>query len=220
MPFIVDIILRLIFAGLLGGVIGYEREYTDRNRPAGFRTHILVCVGSALVMVTSEYLFIKYDGSIDPARLGAQVVSGIGFLGAGTIIRDGVSVRGLTTAASLWAVSCVGIAVGAGFYGGAAVATMIVFLTLIILKKAEIRFTSKKRHRAFAVEADDVPGLVGAVTNLLEQNKIKISDIQIHRSKGNSLVIKLKTRLPGNMLDMQVVSDIRKIDGIRKVYEE
>ena len=171
-------------------------------------------------MVTSEYLFIKYDGSIDPARLGAQVVSGIGFLGAGTIIRDGVSVRGLTTAASLWAVSCVGIAVGAGFYGGAAVATMIVFLTLIILKKAEIRFTSKKRHRAFAVEADDVPGLVGAVTNLVEQNKIKISDIQIHRSKGNSLVIKLKTRLPGNMLDMQVVSDIRKIDGIRKVYEE
>lgn len=218
MPFIADITLRLVLAALLGGIIGYEREYT--NRPAGFRTHILVCVGAALVMVTSEYIFTRYDGSMDPARLGAQVVSGIGFLGAGTIIRDGVNVRGLTTAASLWAVSCVGIAVGTGFYGGAAAATAIIFLTLIILKKAEMRFARKNRHRTFVVEADDIPGRVGSVTNLLEQNKIQVNDIQIHKSKENGIVIKLKAKLPGDMLDMQVVSSIRDIDGVKKVYEE
>jgi putative Mg2+ transporter-C (MgtC) family protein len=218
MPFIADIALRLVLASLLGGIIGYEREYT--NRPAGFRTHILVCVGAALVMITSEYIFAEYSGSIDPARLGAQVVSGIGFLGAGTIIRDGVNVRGLTTAASLWAVSCVGIAVGTGFYEGAAIATAIIFLTLIILKKAEMRFARKNRHRTFVVEADDAPGLIGSVTNLLEQNKIQVNDIQIHKSKENTVVIKLKAKLPGDMLDMQSVGSIRDIDGVRKVYEE
>lgn len=218
MPFIADIALRLVLAGLLGGIIGYEREYT--NRPAGFRTHILVCVGAALVMITSEYIFARYDGSIDPARLGAQVVSGIGFLGAGTIIRDGVNVRGLTTAASLWAVSCVGIAVGTGFYEGAAVATAIIFLTLIILKKAEMRFTRKNRQRTFVVEADDAPGRIGSVTNLLEQNNIQVNDIQIQKGKESTIVIKLKAKLPGDMLDMQVVGSIRDIDGVRKVYEE
>jgi putative Mg2+ transporter-C (MgtC) family protein len=218
MLFIADITLRLVLAGLLGGIIGYEREHT--NRPAGFRTHILVCVGAALVMVTSEYLFKKYNGSIDTARLGAQVVSGIGFLGAGTIIRDGVNVRGLTTAASLWTVSCIGIAVGTGFYGGAAAATVIIFLTLIILKKAEMRFARKNRYRTFVVEAEDIPGRIGSVTNLLEQYKIQVKDIQIHKSKENRIVIKFKSKLPSDMLDMQVISDIRDIDGIRKVYEE
>ena len=133
MPFELEILARLLLAVLLGGFVGYEREHA--NRPAGFRTHILVCVGAALVMVTSEYMVRKYSiSAVDPARLGAQVVSGIGFLGAGTIIRDGVNIRGLTTAASLWAVSCVGIAVGSGFYAGAAIATIFIFLTLIILK--------------------------------------------------------------------------------------
>src|SRR5690606_893530 len=109
---------------LLGGLIGIEREIG--NRPAGFRTHTLVCIGSSLVMLTSEFLIGAYaDISIpDPARLGAQVISGIGFLGAGTIIKDGSRVRGLTTAASLWVVACIGIAIGAGFYWGAIVAAV------------------------------------------------------------------------------------------------
>jgi putative Mg2+ transporter-C (MgtC) family protein len=114
MPFEIEILLRMVLAAALGGFIGYEREHL--NRPAGFRTHILVCVGAALVMMTSQYLAYRYPGdTIDLSRLGAQVISGIGFLGAGTIIRDGFNVRGLTTAASLWAVSCVGIAVGSGY---------------------------------------------------------------------------------------------------------
>ncbi|MDF2988017.1 MAG: putative rane protein [Eubacterium sp.] len=135
--FYIAMILRLLAACLLGGIIGFEREHV--HRPAGLRTHILVCVGSALVMITSEFIYYHYSShvNVDPARLGAQVISGIGFLGAGTIIKEGISVKGLTTAASLWAVSCVGIAVGIGFYSGAIIATVIIFLILVVIKKTQ-----------------------------------------------------------------------------------
>lgn len=220
MVFTIEIMLRLLLAGLLGGVIGYEREHT--NRPAGFRTHILVCVGAALVMVTSEFIFEKYGATsnIDPARLGAQVISGIGFLGAGTIIRDGFNVRGLTTAASLWAVSCVGIAAGIGFYGGAVATTILIFVTLITLKKAEKHFSKKNRYRTFIVESDSIPGQVGTVSGLLEQYSVEIKNIQLYRNKENSLMIKLLVKLPGSNIDLQTVSDIQGLPGVKKVYEE
>ena len=107
-----DSAFKLVLAAVCGGFIGYERQHS--HRPAGFRTHILVAVGAALVMITSSFLTDQYQEvmQIDPTRMSAQVISGIGFLGAGTILREGFSVKGLTTAASLWAVSCVGIAVG------------------------------------------------------------------------------------------------------------
>jgi putative Mg2+ transporter-C (MgtC) family protein len=106
---------RVTLAAVLAGVIGYEREHVQRN--AGMRTHILVAIGAALVMCSGEFLMSQFpNSSIDPARIGAQVVSGIGFLCAGTIIKEGISVRGLTTASSLWCVSCVGLAAGCGNY--------------------------------------------------------------------------------------------------------
>lgn len=220
MAYTVEIMLRLLLAVLLGGVIGYEREHT--NRPAGFRTHILVCVGSALVMVTSVFIFDKYGSyaNVDPARLGAQVISGIGFLGAGTIIRDGFNVRGLTTAASLWAVSCVGIATGIGFYGGAVAATLLIFLTLISLKKAEIYFSKKNKYRTFIVESDSVPGQVGTVSSLLEKYSIEIKNIQLYRNKENCLMIKLLVKLPGNSIDLQTMSDLQGLTGVKRVYDE
>ena len=103
--YIIDAVIKMVLVIFLSGIIGYEREHS--HRPAGFRTHILVAVGSALVMMTSKYIFLEYEGlaNFDPTRLGAQVISGIGFLGAGTILREGFSVKGLTTAASLWEVS-------------------------------------------------------------------------------------------------------------------
>lgn len=107
--FIITMVLRLLAACIMGGIIGFQREYPG-HRPAGLRTHILVCLGSALVMVTSEYFRFVYGDSFDVTRIGAQVVSGIGFLGAGAIIKQGFNVTGLTTAASLWAVACVGLA--------------------------------------------------------------------------------------------------------------
>lgn len=132
---VVKTAIRLFLAVLFSGFIGNEREHI--NRPAGIRTHVLVCVGAALVMMTSEFVAFRYNGvlNMDPTRLGAQVVSGIGFLGAGTIIKEGFNVKGLTTAASLWTVSCIGIAVGAGFYFGAAFATFVTFFILRFIKK-------------------------------------------------------------------------------------
>ncbi len=139
-----QIILRLALAAVLSGVIGFEREV--HGRAAGLRTHILVCVGSALIMLTSLYIFDIYISrvSLDPTRLATGVITGIGFLGAGTIIRSGASIKGLTTAASIWAVAGVGLAVGCGFYIGAFATTAIMLIALLFLRKVEDTVTTKK----------------------------------------------------------------------------
>ena len=153
--FMVKTILRLGVATLLGSFIGNEREHI--NRPAGIRTHVLVCIGAALMTITSEYVCRKYMGvmNVDPTRLGAQVVSGIGFLGAGTIIKEGFSVKGLTTAASLWAVSCVGLTCGTGFYGAAVIATLLIYFALQFIKRAVMKH-SETRVICLMVSSADV----------------------------------------------------------------
>lgn len=129
-----EVILRLILTTVLGGLIGIEREY--HNRPAGLRTHILVSLVSTLIMIVGIEIHEK-NGGTDPTRLAAQVVSGIGFLGAGTIIRTGSSIKGLTTAATLWANAGIGLAVGAGFYYASVLSVVIVLVTLFVLSKIE-----------------------------------------------------------------------------------
>ncbi len=220
MEYIIETVFRLVLATVLGGVIGYERENT--NRPAGFRTHILVCLGSALVMVTSEFIFNKYYTltNMDPARLGAQVISGIGFLGAGTIIRDGFNVKGLTTAASLWAVSCVGIAAGIGFYGGAITATIIIIITLIVLKKLEKHFRRKNRYITITVETEGGSGRIAMISGIMEKYDIDVKDIQLFRDDSNHMLVKTVIKLPANRDHMPVIYDLQSLEGIRKVYEE
>lgn len=189
--FYVEILIRLAAACVLGGIIGYEREHV--HRPAGFRTHILVCVGSALVMVTSEFIYYTYSSQVnlDPARLGAQVISGIGFLGAGTIIKEGVSVKGLTTAASLWAVSCIGIAVGIGFYSGAVVTTAVIYFTLIILKKLQSKMAINKITRIF-VHTCLEKGQINEVTELITSLGVIITRLVVVSSeKDGELVLKI-----------------------------
>ncbi|MBI3322528.1 MAG: MgtC/SapB family protein [Candidatus Omnitrophica bacterium] len=139
-----EVIFRLLMSVLLSGLVGLERE--AKGRAAGFRTHILVCMGSTLIMLTGIYMADHYRGAgveMDPSRLAAQVVSGIGFLGAGTIIQFRDSVRGLTTAASVWAAGGLGLAVGAGFYIGAAAATLITLVVLHAFHSFESRVSAK-----------------------------------------------------------------------------
>ena len=140
-----EVIGRLLLAALLSGFVGLEREAS--GRAAGFRTHILVCVGSTLIMLTALHLLDQFRGvaPIDPGRVAAQVVSGIGFLGAGTIIQTRDSIRGLTTAASLWTVAGIGLAVGSGFYSGALATTAIVLSVLFILSRVERKVVGSKR---------------------------------------------------------------------------
>jgi len=135
-----QIIIRLLLAAILGGLVGFERERHNK-RMAGFRTHILVCVGAALIMLTSLFIFDLYGNRapVDPARIAAGVITGIGFLGAGTIIRSKVSVIGLTTAASLWTISGIGLAIGCGFYVASCTATVIVLAALYLLRKIPLK---------------------------------------------------------------------------------
>ena len=138
-----EVVVRLVLALVLSGLVGLERE--AKGRAAGLRTHILVSVGSALIMLTGVHLMTLYRGVVegDPGRLAAQVVSGVGFLGAGTIIQFRDSVRGLTTAASVWAAAGIGLAVGSGFYMGAMAATALVLAALLLLRSLEARVGSK-----------------------------------------------------------------------------
>lgn len=175
-----EVALRLLLAVLLGGLVGFERE--SRNRPAGFRTHILVCVGSALIMLVSAYGFppdLIAGYAIDPGRIAAQVVTGVGFLGAGTIIRHRGSIRGLTTAASIWVVSGIGLAMGIGFYAGALLGTLLVLLSLFVLGRIERALLSHRRLKHLWLRAVDQPGLMGRVAALLGDFRISIRKIDL-----------------------------------------
>lgn len=132
-------IIRIIIAFLLAGLIGWQREH--QHKPAGFRTHVLVGLGSALTMMTGIYLMELYpDMNLDPARISAQVISGVGFLGAGTILKEKGSIVGLTTASSIWLVACVGLAVGVGFYAGAVGISLISFISLTKIGKIPTQY--------------------------------------------------------------------------------
>ncbi|NLA14833.1 MAG: MgtC/SapB family protein [Tissierellia bacterium] len=140
---IYSITLRIVLSMICGGIIGLERS--RKNRPAGFRTYMIVCLSSALVMMTNQYIYNNFSGS-DPARLGAQVISGIGFLGAGTImITSRNQIKGLTSAAGLWASACLGLAIGVGFYSGAVIVALIVFIIITFFKKIDYMLTSNNR---------------------------------------------------------------------------
>jgi putative Mg2+ transporter-C (MgtC) family protein len=221
MEYVLNLIGRLVLACILGGAIGYEREHT--NRPAGFRTHILVCVGSALIMITSEFIFERYAfrTNMDPARLGAQIVSGIGFLGAGTIIREGFNVKGLTTAASLWAVSAVGIAAGIGFYEGALAATVLIIITLIALKRMEEHFAKKNRYKTLIIQSSNMQGQIGTISNIINKRNAVIKSMEfMNNEEDDNLLIKLVIKLPRGVETSSIINDLQNSSGIKKVYEE
>lgn len=142
-----QIIIRLVLAVILGGIVGIEREI--KKRSAGLRTHILVCIGASLIMLTSMHLFDIYKdiAQIDPGRIAAGVVTGIGFLGAGAIIRGGDNVRGLTTAATLWIVAAIGMAVGCGFYLAAVISTILVLAVLSLIRRIEHRLSNIDKQK-------------------------------------------------------------------------
>jgi len=197
-----EIILRIFVGFLLSGIIGIERE--GINRPAGLRTHILVGTGSTLIMITGIFLAETYPDT-DAARLGAQVVSGIGFLGAGTIIKEGVSVRGLTTAASLWATAGIGLACGAGFLLPAVFTTAIVMFSLIFFQKLNRVLTSRRHEIRINVLCTNEPGQIGAIGTYLGNENVQIKQISIHDEQEKSLRLKIVARLPLNTTPVDII---------------
>ena len=194
-----EIAIRLILSTILGGIIGIERE--RRNQPAGLRTHIILCVGSTLMMLVSIYVASEIGNpeNSDPGRIAAQVVSGIGFLGAGAILRFGVSIKGLTTAASLWTTAGIGLAAGAGFYVGSLLATIIIIIALTLLSKWEKVFLASKGTRSINLVAKDVPDIIGKVEKTLNKYGIAITTIQIYRNviRDSLDIIATVTTAPG-----------------------
>ncbi|PYI52223.1 MgtC/SapB family protein [Paenibacillus flagellatus] len=174
-----DLTLRMVLAAVLGGLIGLEREWS--NHAAGFRTHILVCIGSASIMLLSIYGFSEFAAEpnvrMDPARLAAQVISGIGFLGAGAIIRNGSSISGLTTAASVWVVAAIGLSVGAGFYYASVLATFLVLVSLFLLNKWEKHLLRHRRNQEIAIKIFDKPGSLGRIATKFGEQGIQIKNV-------------------------------------------
>jgi putative Mg2+ transporter-C (MgtC) family protein len=220
--FTIDAMLKLGITTILSGFIGFEREHS--HRPAGFRTHILVAVGSSLVMLTSVYIFDAQGMTGDVTRMSAQILSGIGFLGAGTILREGFSVKGLTTAASLWAVACIGIAVGAGFYAGAFVATIVIYLTLNSLKRFIVRGSTGK---LLFVEIRDVGTQLPIITKTIKQCGGKIHSMEVVYTESKDL--KFKQRKDTSVIKMLVfprndesltlmITTIRSMEDVEDIY--
>ena len=210
--------MRLFLALIVGLVVGLDREL--KRRGAGIKTHVLVCVGAAAVMITSEYLMVKFGGDLDISRMGAQVISGVGFLGVGTIIVTGRNqVRGLTTAASLWVCACVGLAAGVGYVEGVLIALILLIFTLRILGKLDVVVHRHAKVFDLYLEFTDNKGLTKFVEKMREeQNKITVLQI----GKGDvgegpnavvSLEIKDHSKRPG------LIDDLRCLEYIRFVEE-
>ena len=214
---------RVAIAAVLAGAIGYEREHVQRN--AGMRTHILVAIGASLVMCCGEFLATKYAGvmNLDPARLGAQVISGIGFLCAGTIIKEGISVRGLTTASSLWCVSCIGLAVGAGAY---LLAVGVAVLALIVLRvlRSLAHGQRKKSNRlvlqlVLSMEGNSLVSLQGDLERMgcvIEEFSFAIDTTELKRH------VYLHLMLPNRENLAPLMEGLSRIDGVvsvESVYE-
>ena len=214
-----EVVLETLLAMALGGIIGLEREIG--NQPAGFRTHMLVCMGSALVMMTAEYLFDEYHTvtNMDPGRLSAQVISGIGFIGAGAIMKDGFRIRGLTTAASLWVVACIGLAIGVGFYWGAVVATFFSYVTLFVLKKFEAHMSGIRDHD-IVMDVRNVPEQMIQITNVLAALNVKVRHVDVAAGDEEWTRICFKVVYPPALDRKSLIGELYGLDDVRLTEED
>lgn len=213
-----ELFFRLTLACVLGGVIGYERQ--SRRKSAGLRTNVLVCLGSCLIMVLSEALYFNVEGrtNADPARLAAQVVSGIGFLGAGAIMKEGLTVTGLTTAACIWAVSGVGLAVGAGYYSGALFTTALIFSTLGTLSRID-EWVMHEKNLYLTIHTHERPGQLMHISSCIDDLQLKVRGIKVKADEEHSdiLCIDFEVYNHRSLKSVVVADAIKRIDGVVSV---
>ena len=226
-----SMMLRVVLAMIVGGIIGFERE--KKGRPAGFRTYMLVAVGATLTVILSQYLDLMLHSRwaltaenvgirTDLSRFGAQVINGVGFLGAGTIIVTGrQEVKGLTTAAGLWASACMGLAIGAGFYECMLVGFLLIELCMRVLPFIENWIMAKARNLNIYIEMDSIENLGNIVTRM-KAEKILIYDVEIdkeqtaHMSQINAL---FSVRLPKKQQHTEILAKLSMLDGIISIEE-
>ena len=215
-----SVFVRLACAFICGGIIGIERSY--KRRPAGFRTHILICIGAAITTLTSQYLYLNMHYFTDMARLGAQVVAGIGFIGAGTIVVTRQHrVKGLTTAAGLWASACMGLAIGAGFYECVFLGTVLIFLSMRYLPIVENMMVEHAPFLNIYVEFESLDHIGDVIGRIKEQNA-QVLDVEVDHGRGSgssnpSAVFSL--RLAKRHSHSDVLVSISELDCVYTVEE-
>lgn len=220
-----EIILRLGYAAFLGACVGLEREF--HGRPAGLRTYLILCLGSALLMVISENLFYLVHArvphipmSFDPSRIAAQAITGIGFLGAGVIIRYKDTIRGLTTAACVWAVAAVGLSVGGGFYLFGTVVTALTICSLLGLKALE-RHLRKDWYQEVEVVTEDQPGIIHRIQEVLEKHNYHVVNIGLKRDLQRQEVTASFSMVHRTVRpDRTVLEEVFDIGGVKRLEIE
>lgn len=222
---VVSIIFRVFLTILIGGVLGMERE--RKNRPAGFRTYILVCLGAAMVMMTNQYA-VAYYGLGDPVRMGAQVISGIGFLGAGTIVITGRNkITGITTAASLWTAACSGLAIGIGFYEGALICGIVIVFIMSGLNKIEDWTRQHSKYLELYIEYNGAQSAFSEFLEYAKENQFEVSNIQAsqkefyHKEKGKQKTTSYMLSVKSNVkrTHAEIIDILMKAKGIQYIEE-
>ncbi len=208
------ICLRILLSVVIGGILGLERG--RKNRPAGYRTYVLVCLGSALVMMTNQYIYQTF-GTSDPARLGAQVISGIGFLGAGTIVVTGrQQIKGITTAAGMWTAACCGLAIGIGFYEGAVIGGILVFLIMEVLEKMDGIIRNRSNSIDVYLEFDGKKSF-GAFLREVREKELEAGNIQLNKnkySKNRNLNVVLTLQSQKKHTQEEILTLAGEIEGV------
>lgn len=207
-------IIKLVLGFVLSGIIGLERS--SWNKPAGFRTHSLVGISSVLIMLCGEYMSKTYD--IDPSRIPAQLLSGIGFIGAGTILRDGFNVKGLTTAAGLLAVTCIGLSIGAGFYLGGIVTTLIVYILLSYSYKISDSLDHFSILELQIVTKDNFDEVLNKIEEYLSTKNIEIKQIKKDKDNDNIMFLTLHYNKRG-IKQNELLRKITSIENIEEISE-
>ena len=221
-----NVVLRLFVAAICGGLIGIDRG--RKRRAAGFRTHMLVCMGAALTIVLGTYLTVQIYSvwdlgdfyKTDVSRFGAQVINGIGFIGAGTIIVTGrQQVKGMTTAAGLWASACMGLAIGAGFWAAAVIGCSCILITIVVFSKLESFILSHSRNVNIFVEFENADDLSTIIEKIKAQD-VRIFDIELTKAKGEAYPNAIfSLQLPKRKSHAYVMTAIAEIDTVRTIEE-
>lgn len=213
---LLSVVLRLLLAMVCGGIIGLEREF--KRRPAGFRTHILICIGAALTIITGQYLVQELGLNADVTRIGAQVVAGIGFIGAGTIVATKQGrVRGLTTAAGLWSAAIVGLACGAGYFEGALCVTALILLTELLFTRLESRILARRREISLCVSYGSADALRDML-DYLHAKKLRVTDMELGKNiDKESTYVLITLRISLAVTPEKIITDLRAIAGMRSV---
>ena len=211
--------VRLLLSLLCGGLLGFERG--RKRRPAGFRTYMLVCMGSTLVMITNLYISSLFANT-DPARMGAQVISGIGFLGAGTIIVTRRNhVKGLTTAAGLWAAACVGLSLGIGFYSGALLGCVMIFIVMSLMQRMDDWVGSSTKFLNLYIEFGTMSD-VGRFLRYAKEKSFRVSDLEVTRTDGvndTDIGVLCTIRLPKKKPHAEILQMLSELEIVRYVEE-